>query len=46
MDFDNVTTATREDMKDIPEEQDIDFENEDLEELNKKLGQRDKRRNN
>lgn len=38
MDFDNVTTATRKGMRDIPKEQDIDFENEDLEELNRKLG--------
>ena len=29
MDFDNVTTATRKGMNDIPEEQNIDFENED-----------------
>lgn len=38
MDSDNVTTATRKGMKDIPEEENIDFEKEDIEELNRKLG--------
>jgi len=38
VDADNITTATRKGMKDIPEEQDIDFEKEDMEELNRKLG--------
>ena len=37
MDFKNVLSATRKGMKDIPEEQNIDFEKEDSEEL-KKLG--------
>ncbi|MDD2190783.1 MAG: hypothetical protein PHE94_06815 [Eubacteriales bacterium] len=37
MDYKNVQSATRKGMKDIPQEQDIDFEKEDSEEL-KKLG--------
>ena len=37
MDFDNVQSASRKGMRDIPEEMNIDFEKEDSEEL-KKLG--------
>jgi hypothetical protein len=37
MDFDKVQSASREGMKDIPEEMNIDFEKEDSEKL-KKLG--------
>ena len=37
MDYKNVQSASRENMKDIPEEMNIDYENEDSEEL-KKLG--------
>lgn len=37
MDFKNVQSASRKDRKDIPEEMNIDFENEDDESL-KRLG--------
>jgi hypothetical protein len=37
MNYKNVQSASREGMKDIPEETDIDYEKEDSEEL-KKLG--------
>lgn len=37
MDLKNVQSATRDGMKDVPQETDIDFENEDKESL-KKMG--------